>query len=187
MKGKRRSSLKLRRKRRSRWEKDPNYCDKVKKTPPYNHGTRLVDVIDMAVLDFLMGNMDRHHYETFEKFGNETFVLHLDNGRAFGRHSRDELSILAPLRQCCRIRRSTFLRLRLLSLPAFRLSDVLRESLAEDRLAGRAPLLSETHLSALDRRLATVLRGVRTCQGQHSEVLYNDLEGYNGEWDQQPD
>lgn len=28
------------------------------------------------------GNMDRHHYETFEKFGNNTFLLHLDNGRA---------------------------------------------------------------------------------------------------------
>ncbi|XP_034448075.1 extracellular serine/threonine protein kinase FAM20C-like isoform X1 [Hippoglossus hippoglossus] len=165
----------------AQWEKDPNYCDKVKKTPPYNHGTRLVDVIDMAVLDFLMGNMDRHHYETFEKFGNETFVLHLDNGRAFGRHSRDEPSILAPLRQCCRIRRSTLLRLRLLSLPAFRLSDVMQESLAQDPLAGRAPLLSEPHLSALDRRLATVLRGVRTCQDQHSDVLYNDLEGYDGE------
>ncbi|KAG7219231.1 hypothetical protein CRUP_013010, partial [Coryphaenoides rupestris] len=27
-------------------------------------------------------NMDRHHYETFEKFGNQTFLLHLDNGRA---------------------------------------------------------------------------------------------------------
>lgn len=27
------------------------------------------------------GNMDRHHYETFEKFGNETFIIHLDNGR----------------------------------------------------------------------------------------------------------
>ncbi|XP_023268165.1 extracellular serine/threonine protein kinase FAM20C-like [Seriola lalandi dorsalis] len=85
-----------------RWEKDPTYCDTVKQTPPYDHGTRLVDLIDMAVLDFLMGNMDRHHYETFEKFGNETFLLHLDNGRAFGRHSRDEPSILAPLQQCCR-------------------------------------------------------------------------------------
>ncbi|XP_060932475.1 extracellular serine/threonine protein kinase FAM20C [Limanda limanda] len=158
-----------------RWEKEPNYCDKVKKTPPYNHRNRMVDVIDMAVLDFLMGNMDRHHYKTFEKFGNETFVLHLDNGRAFGRHSRDESSILAPLRQCCRIRRSTLFGLRLLSLPAFRLSDVLRESLAQDPLAGGAPLLSEPHLSALDRRLVTVLRGMQTCQDQHSDVLYNDL------------
>lgn len=38
----------------SRWEKDPTYCDTVKQTPPYDHGTRLVDLIDMAVLDFLM-------------------------------------------------------------------------------------------------------------------------------------
>lgn len=29
------------------------------------------------------GNMDRHHYETFEKFGNETFIIHLDNGRGY--------------------------------------------------------------------------------------------------------
>ncbi|TNN46840.1 Extracellular serine/threonine protein kinase FAM20C [Liparis tanakae] len=95
------------------WEKDPAYCDTVRKKPPYSHGTRLLDLIDMAVLDFLMsrclpffffvtrhlfssphaiindgtrlsfkGNMDRHHYETFELFGNETFLLHLDNGRA---------------------------------------------------------------------------------------------------------
>lgn len=75
--------------------------------------------------------MDRHHYETFEKFGNETFIIHLDNGRgygtaplavgvllvisictcktrlflsaaSFGKHSHDELSILVPLTQCCR-------------------------------------------------------------------------------------
>ncbi|KAJ0058217.1 hypothetical protein NL108_009113, partial [Boleophthalmus pectinirostris] len=85
----------------AQWEKDPDYCDTVKKTPPYDQGTRLVDVIDMAILDFLMSNMDRHHYETFEKFGNKTFLLHLDNGRAFGRHSVDEPSILTPLKQCC--------------------------------------------------------------------------------------
>uniref|UniRef100_A0A4W6D2Z2 FAM20 C-terminal domain-containing protein n=1 Tax=Lates calcarifer TaxID=8187 RepID=A0A4W6D2Z2_LATCA len=161
------------------WEKDLTYCDTVKQTPPYNHGTRLVDLIDMAVLDFLMSNMDRHHYETFEKFGNETFLLHLDNGRAFGRHSQDEPSILAPLQQCCRIRRSTLLRLHLLSLPSFRLSDIMRESLAQDPLAVVAPLLSEPHLSALDRRLGTVLQVVQTCQEQNSDVIYNDLEGYN--------
>ncbi|XP_034055942.1 extracellular serine/threonine protein kinase FAM20C isoform X2 [Gymnodraco acuticeps] len=161
------------------WEKDPAYCDTVKQTPPYNHGTRLVDLIDMAILDFLMSNMDRHHYETFEKFGNETFLLHLDNGRAFGRHSQDEPTILVPLKQCCRIRCSTLLRLRLLSLPGFRLSDVMRESLAQDPLAPLAPLLSEGNLSALDRRLASVLQAVQTCQEHHTDVIYNDLEGYD--------
>ncbi|XP_030285596.1 BAR/IMD domain-containing adapter protein 2-like 2 [Sparus aurata] len=141
----------------AKWESEPDYCSTVKKTPPYDKGTRLVDFIDLVVLDFLMSNMDRHHYETFEKFGNNTFLLHLDNGRAFGRHSKDEPSILAPLEQCCRIRRTTWLRLRLLSLPQFRLSDVMRASLSHDPLHSVAPLLSEPHLAALDRRLKTVL------------------------------
>lgn len=31
---------------------------------------------------FISGNMDRHHYETFHEFGNDTFLMHLDQGRA---------------------------------------------------------------------------------------------------------
>ncbi|XP_029979010.1 extracellular serine/threonine protein kinase FAM20C-like [Sphaeramia orbicularis] len=125
--------------------------------------------------------MDRHHYETFEKFGNDTFLLHLDNGRAFGRHSKDEPSILAPLKQCCRIRRSTWYRLRLLSLPQYQLSDVMRSSLSHDPLSSVAPLLAEPHLAALDRRLAAVLQTVSGCLKQQSEkggdeVFYEDLD-----------
>ncbi|XP_040002562.1 extracellular serine/threonine protein kinase FAM20C-like isoform X2 [Xiphias gladius] len=144
----------------AKWETKSDYCSKVKKTPPYNKGTRLVDFMDMVVLDFLMSNMDRHHYETFEKFGNNTLMLHLDNGRA--------------------IRRSTWLRLRLLSLPKYRLSDVMRASLSHDPLHSVAPLLSEPHLAALDRRLKTVLETVSHCQKHRSkdgggdEVLFDD-------------
>uniref|UniRef100_A0A8C2Z6T3 Family with sequence similarity 20 member C, like n=1 Tax=Cyclopterus lumpus TaxID=8103 RepID=A0A8C2Z6T3_CYCLU len=162
----------------ARWESEPDYCSKVTKKPPYNKGTRLVDFMDMVILDFLMGNMDRHHYETFEKFGNNTFLLHLDNGRAFGRHSRDEPSILAPLLQCCRIHRSTWLRLQLLSLPRYRLSDVMRASLSRDPLHIVAPLLSELHLAALDRRLKTVLETVSRClerRGGADEVIKNEV------------
>ncbi|KAM8844911.1 extracellular serine/threonine protein kinase FAM20C-like isoform 2-T6 [Spinachia spinachia] len=161
----------------AQWQKDPAYCDTVKQKPPYSEGSRLLDLMDMAVLDFLMSNMDRHHYETFEKFGNDTFLLHLDNGRAFGRHSQDEPSILVPLQQCCRIRRTTLLRLRLLSLPGSRLSDVMRESLLRDPLAAVAPVLSEPHLSALDRRLAAVLQVVEVCQQHHDDVIHDDWEG----------
>ncbi|NXN75574.1 FA20C kinase, partial [Himantopus himantopus] len=108
----------------------------------------------------ITGNMDRHHYETFEKFGNNTFLLHLDNGRGFGTHSRDELSILAPLQQCCSIKKSTYLRLQLLATQPYRLSDLLREALATDPLA---PVLAEPHLRALDRRLGKVLAVVGRC------------------------
>ncbi|KAK5873342.1 hypothetical protein PBY51_018390 [Eleginops maclovinus] len=126
--------------------------------------------------------MDRHHYETFEKFGNNTFLIHLDNGRAFGRHSKDEPSILAPLEQCCRIRRSTWLRLLLLSLPRYRLSDVMRASLSHDPLHRAAPLLTQPHLAAVDRRLQAVLQTVSRCQerkrreeGEEDQVIYDDI------------
>ncbi|CAB1341476.1 unnamed protein product [Coregonus sp. 'balchen'] len=135
------------------WQKNPDYCDTVKQTPPYSQGTRLVDLIDMVILDFLMSQ--------------------------FGRHSVDEPSILVPLRQCCRIRRSTLMRLRLLSLPGFRLSDVMRESLSQDPLEGVAPLLSVQHLSALDRRLKTVLQAVHTCLEDHDDVIHDDLQGFD--------
>uniref|UniRef100_A0A3P9KH57 Family with sequence similarity 20 member C, like n=1 Tax=Oryzias latipes TaxID=8090 RepID=A0A3P9KH57_ORYLA len=165
----------------AKWETEPNYCSTIKKTAPYNKGTRLVDFMDMVILDFLMSNMDRHHYETFEKFGNSTSLLHLDNGRAFGRHSKDEPSILVPLQQCCRIRRSTWLRLRLLSLPQYHISDVMRASLSTDPLHKVAPLLTEPHLAALSRRLKTVLDTVSLCQKQQKEtgresVFYDDLD-----------
>lgn len=79
-----------------------------------------------------------------------------------------------------RIRRSTWLRLRLLSMPQYRLSDVMRASLSHDPLHSVAPLLSEPHLAALDRRLKTVLETVSRCQktqsdGGADEVIYDDI------------
>lgn len=52
--------------RKANWETDDEYCDIVREVKPYNKGRRLLDVMDMAVFDFLMGNMDRHHYETIK-------------------------------------------------------------------------------------------------------------------------
>nr|KAF6479916.1 FAM20C golgi associated secretory pathway kinase [Molossus molossus] len=131
--------------------------------------------MDMTIFDFLMGNMDRHHYETFEKFGNETFIIHLDNGRGFGKHSHDELSILVPLRQCCRIRRSTYLRLQLLAKEEYKLSLLMAESLRQDRVA---PVLFQPHLEALDRRLRLVLQAVGDCVGKDGlgRVVDDDLD-----------
>ncbi|XP_067573292.1 pseudokinase FAM20A isoform X8 [Pseudorca crassidens] len=85
------------------WEVNPLYCDTVKQVYPHSSSGRLLNIIDMAIFDFLTGNMDRHHYETFTKFGDDGFLIHLDNARGFGRHSHDEVSILSPLSQCCRL------------------------------------------------------------------------------------
>ncbi|KAF6720164.1 Dynein heavy chain domain-containing protein 1 [Oryzias melastigma] len=80
-----------------------------------------------------------------------------------------------------RIRRSTWLRLRLLSLPQYHISDVMRASLSTDPLHKVAPLLAEPHLAALSRRLKTVLDTVSRCQEQQKEdgrekVIYDDLD-----------
>ncbi|XP_055583670.1 pseudokinase FAM20A isoform X1 [Falco cherrug] len=155
------------------WEVNPLYCNTVKEIYPYSNGNRLLNIVDMAIFDFLIGNMDRHHYEMFTKFGDDGFLLHLDNARGFGRHSHDETSILAPLSQCCIIKRTTLLRLQLLAEPEYRLSDMMRESLLQDRLA---PVLTEPHLLALDRRLQLILKAVKKCIDTYGEakVVAND-------------
>ncbi|MED6244523.1 Extracellular serine/threonine protein kinase fam20c [Ataeniobius toweri] len=162
--------------KKAEWEVDPDYCDEVKQTPPYDRGTRLLDIMDMTIFDFLMGNMDRHHYETFEKFGNDTFIIHLDNGRGFGKHSHDELSILVPLSQCCRVKKSTYLRLQLLAKEEYQLSSLMEESLLRDRLS---PILIQPHLLAMDRRLRLVLQVLAGCieKEGYNNVVEEDLSG----------
>ncbi|XP_040100339.1 pseudokinase FAM20A isoform X3 [Oryx dammah] len=163
---------------REEWEVNPLYCDAVKQAYPHNSSNRLLNIIDMAIFDFLIGNMDRHHYEMFTRFGEDGFLVHLDNARGFGRHSHDEVSILAPLFQCCRIKRKTLLHLQLLAQADYRLSDVMRESLLEDQLS---PVLTEPHLLALDRRLQTILRTVQDCIEAHGEQSVV-ADGPVGQW-----
>lgn len=160
--------------KKAEWEVDPDYCEEVKQTPPYDSGTRLLDIMDMTIFDFLMGNMDRHHYETFEKFGNETFIIHLDNGRGFGKHSHDEVSILAPLSQCCRVKKSTHMRLQLLAKEEYKLSALMEESLQRDSLA---PILIQPHLEAMDRRLRLMLQVLGDCieKEGYSSVVEDDI------------
>ncbi|XP_076545435.1 extracellular serine/threonine protein CG31145 [Osmia lignaria lignaria] len=146
--------------KKAQWEHDSDYCSLVKEIPPYDEGRRLLDLMDMAVFDFLMGNMDRHHYETFKIFGNNTFPLHLDHGRGFGRPFHDEISILAPILQCCMIRQTTLSTLLKFHNGPMPLSEALKRSMAKDPVA---PVLWEPHLTALDRRVRVVLQAIRDC------------------------
>lgn len=164
--------------RKAIWETDDSYCDNVvKKAPPYNEGRRLLDLIDMAVLDFLIGNMDRHHYETFKLFGNDTFPLHLDHGRGFGLPRHDEISILEPIKQCCIIRSVTLKKLLQFNNGPVHLSDAMRMSLGKDPVS---PVLADAHLKALDRRVTIILNTVRGCLSNKKveEVIYNFDHNY---------
>jgi len=160
--------------RQAIWQNDAKYCDKVKTQPPYNKGRRLFDLIDMAIFDFLSGNMDRHHYETINTFGEDTFTIHYDNGRGFGRPFYDELTNLAPLVQCCMIRSSTLETLLRFQNGPKPLSQLMKESMASDPISKNAPVLLQPHLDALDRRVGIILTTLRDCIETHSvhNVVY---------------
>lgn len=67
--------------RTAEWERNPDFCSNIFLTE-----RRLLDLVDLSILDFFIGNMDRHHYETFAAFGNESFIVHLDQGKGYGIH-----------------------------------------------------------------------------------------------------
>ena len=84
----------------------------------------------------------------------------------FGRANHDEMTILAPLHQCCSVRLSTVRTLLDLqtssssSSGSGRLSDRMRQSLSKDPLS---PVVSDAHLEALDRRVGIVLDQIHQC------------------------
>lgn len=160
--------------KRATWEIDNNYCKtKVTKTPPYDSGPRLLDIMDTAMFDFLIGNADRHHYETVKDEGDKGMLLHLDNAKSFGNPHHDEISILAPIYQCCRIRRSTWNRFRSISKQKTPLSEILRKSTKDDPVA---PVLSDLQFKAIDRRLRIAMNTLQRCIEEYGEsaVLISD-------------
>ncbi|XP_078263548.1 glycosaminoglycan xylosylkinase isoform X2 [Rhinoraja longicauda] len=142
----------------ARWEYDESYCDAVKKTPPYDSGPRLLDIVDTAIFDYLIGNADRHHYESFQDDGGASMLILLDNAKSFGNPSLDERSILASVYQCCIIRISTWNRLNYLKNGV--LSTTMRTAMSHDPIS---PVLTDAHLEAMDRRLMSVMATIKQC------------------------
>uniref|UniRef100_A0AAG5DW03 FAM20 C-terminal domain-containing protein n=1 Tax=Anopheles atroparvus TaxID=41427 RepID=A0AAG5DW03_ANOAO len=136
------------------WEKNDNYCSVVRKKVSLE---TLLDLIDAALFDFLIQNGDRHHYET-----RDGRLLLLDNGKGFGNPYVDHMDILAPLYQCCVIRRATWDRLLLFSGGA--LTETLR---AMNELDLLKPLLTKEHYDALERRLLYVYGTVELCKEKY--------------------
>ena len=113
---------------RSKWLIETS--TKVKKSPPYDKGPRLLDLMDTAIFDFIIGNADRHHYEVFAE-QPDSMVLLLDNAKSFGNPEHDEMSILKPITQCCLLRKSTFERWVYLS------KQHIKSYIQSDRAEGR--------------------------------------------------
>lgn len=144
--------------KKAKWETEENFCNSyVKKTEPYNKGNRLLDIMDTTIFDFLIGNGDRHHYEVF-KDTPDAMLLLMDNAKSFGNATLDDMSILAPLRQCCLLRQSTFDRL--VFLRNGLLTKLLTEAMKNDPIA---PVLHKSHIEAINRRMPIIFQHIQTC------------------------
>ncbi|CAK9302317.1 unnamed protein product [Gordionus sp. m RMFG-2023] len=117
----------------ARWEYDPQFCRLVRQNSHplniFNKLPNLLDLIDSCILDFLIGNSDRHHVEflsinqpSISSNLNKIFMTLLDNGKSFGTYKHDEFSILAPLYNCCILRLKTWRRL--IQLASFSLINI---------------------------------------------------------------
>lgn len=91
--------------------------------------------------------------------GTNAALVHLDNGRSFGRYDFDDLSILTPIRQCCLFRYSTFARLYRVYRQG--LSTLVSRSLKNGEILPQ--ILVDEHLRALDRRLEILFAHLDTC------------------------
>lgn len=64
-----------------RWELDPNFCHNV--LPSLFSANRfglLLNIVDVAIFDFLIQNGDRHHISIFSDEVNSSIVM-IDNGK----------------------------------------------------------------------------------------------------------
>ncbi|XP_044744902.1 glycosaminoglycan xylosylkinase homolog [Coccinella septempunctata] len=132
------------------WERNQSFCKAVQSSIPRN---RLLEMVDTAIFDFLIQNGDRHHYETMD--GK---ILLLDNGKGLGNPYEHHIDILAPLYQCCLLRKNTWRKL--MTLAGNKISQYLK------LMPDVEDILMEDHLTAIDNRLLIVYGTIEYCKNK---------------------
>ncbi|XP_049869134.1 glycosaminoglycan xylosylkinase homolog [Pectinophora gossypiella] len=148
--------------RKMDWETDNDFCKKISGSLSQK---RILNLVDIAIFDFLIQNGDRHRYEIYK----DKIVL-LDNGKGLGNPAVDELDILAPLYQCCILSQSTWQRLELVS------GGVLTDTIKLMSVLQGEVLATEEHYKAVERRLLKVYATIQYCIGKYgSAKVFKDL------------
>ncbi|CAH0695364.1 unnamed protein product [Spodoptera exigua] len=146
------------------WENDKDYCKKVSSLLSTK---RILNLIDIAIIDFLIQNGDRHRYEVYKHK-----ILLLDNGKGLGNPMLDELDILAPLYQCCIISSKTWQMLELVSGGSLTETIQILASFQGEKLT------TDDHYRAIERRLLKVYATVMYCIGKRGSAnVFNNIDG----------
>lgn len=141
------------------WLDNPSYCSSILKNETFSRNNLYLDIIDISIFDFLIDNVDRHHLQyDITLDGRFKFIL-FDNGKSLANPDKDHIHLLAPLYQCCTIKKDTFIILEKLFKKQL-LSRLLNESIKFDQLYQD---IANDHYLAIDRRLGKVIAIVKTC------------------------
>lgn len=144
-----------------------NICKNVTEDEVVRKNDLFLYFMEIAVFDHLMLNYDRHHFKTiYVNRAKEIGFALFDNGKGFGNPYKDDISLLAPITQCCRFRRSLYQKVLTLTSEGNKLSSRMRASLSRDPLD---PVLTDAFYPALDRRLAQVLSEMTKCLEKFEE------------------
>ncbi|KAK2174925.1 hypothetical protein NP493_767g01026 [Ridgeia piscesae] len=136
------------------------FCDSVHRKEPYDSSQMYLDLFDFAVLDTLMYHFDSKHYTISDNSVANGATVRLDHGRAFCASDRDDVDIfLAPITQCCTLRKTTYNNLKPYREEG-RLTSRLRQALSQDPLA---PILDGAWFPALERRLKSIFQMLDRC------------------------
>ena len=139
---------------------------------PESIAARLPEWSDLMVFDFVIDNTDRWSGGNVLSLGTGGPLIFLDNASSFAawRASKGETtaSLIEPI---CRFRRATLDALVAVGPAAsaeHELSAELRRSLAKDPLA---PVLGESQLTAVDRRIERLLQHIDQCKAALGEQI----------------
>ena len=107
----------------------------------------------------------------FEEDSGSNRILLLDNGKSFGNPFRDDFILLRPLQQLCLFRNSTYQNILTVSKEPS-LTIILTNSLKNDPIT---PVLSTDNLSAMDRRLNSVIDILDQCITTHGDNVFSNI------------
>ncbi|KAK3595919.1 hypothetical protein CHS0354_032426 [Potamilus streckersoni] len=145
---------------------DNRYCSVFRSIPPYTEDRMFYHVIDMAVIDYMLNNVDQRHTYIIGDDGKTIVNIMIDFGQSLCPTPNTVLG--APIYQCCSIRNSTF-------KAVYRLRDTLEQEFEkETRDDPLYPLLLPNFFDQIKRQtkeLATFLDFCVTHKGLENIII----------------
>ena len=135
---------------------DSRFCEKFRRKPPYNNDYNFLYILDMAVQDFLTQSKNSKHNVMYLDNSNTDYInLDIDKGKGFC--SYDDDLLLAPIYQCCKIRKTVYETL-------VNLKDRFVEQFREiTHLENFDSLIQLQQLEAIQSRVQVILVYVEKC------------------------